>query len=91
MLHTVESRRDGSFKVADVSPQKVASTSRSRDRIVCLQFRDVLPVFCRAVAGFYTVMKVGAFEKAVEVIYAPVVLLVKSNFLRATSNRFRAS
>jgi len=30
-------------------------------------------------------MKVGAFEKAVEVIYAPVVLLVKSNFLRATS------
>ena len=31
------------------------------------------------IAGIHNVMKVGAFQKAVEVIYAPVVLLVKSN------------
>jgi hypothetical protein len=31
------------------------------------------------VAGIHNVLKVGAFQKAVEVIYAPVVLLVKSN------------
>ncbi|MFT5093779.1 MAG: hypothetical protein ACI93T_002609, partial [Porticoccaceae bacterium] len=60
-------------------PAKKDGTSRSRDRIVCLQFRDVLPVFCRAVVGIHNVMKIGAFEKAVEVIYAPVVLLVKGN------------
>ena len=31
------------------------------------------------IAGIHNVIKVGAFQKAVEVIYAPVVLLVKSN------------
>lgn len=31
------------------------------------------------VAGIHNVLKVGAFQKAVEVIYKPVVLLVKSN------------
>ncbi len=31
------------------------------------------------VAGIHNVLKVGAFQKAVEVIYAPIVLLVKSN------------
>ena len=31
------------------------------------------------IAGIHNVMKVGAFQKAVEVIYAPVVFLVKSN------------
>lgn len=31
------------------------------------------------VAGIHNVLKVRAFQKAVEVIYAPVVLLVKGN------------
>jgi hypothetical protein len=31
------------------------------------------------VAGIHNVMKIRIFEKAVEVIYAPVVLLVKSD------------
>ncbi len=31
------------------------------------------------VAGIHNVLKIRAFQKAVEVIYAPVVLLVKSN------------
>lgn len=31
------------------------------------------------VAGIHNVMKIRSFEKAVEVIYAPVVLLVKSD------------
>jgi hypothetical protein len=60
-------------------PSEKDGTSRCRDLIVCLQICDVLPVFCRAVAGIHNVMKIGAFEKGVEVIYAPVVLLVKRN------------
>ena len=32
-----------------------------------------------SVAGIHNVMKIGALQKAVEVIYAPVVLLVKSS------------
>lgn len=31
------------------------------------------------IAGLHKIVKIGAFQKAVEVIYAPVVLLVKGN------------
>jgi hypothetical protein len=31
------------------------------------------------IAGLHKIAKIGAFQKAVEVIYAPVVLLVKGN------------
>jgi hypothetical protein len=54
--------------------QKIAATALCVFGFITLYLLSAGPV-----AGIHNVMKVGAFQKVVEVIYAPVVLLVKSN------------
>ena len=54
--------------------EKIAATTLSACGFLAFYLLSAGPV-----AGIYNVMKVGAFRKAVEVIYKPIVLLVKSN------------
>lgn len=54
--------------------QKIAATALSVFGFLVFYLLSAGPV-----AGIHNVLKVRAFQRAVEVIYAPVVLLVKSN------------
>ena len=54
--------------------QKMAATS-----LCVFGFLTFYLLSAGPVAGIHNVLKVRGFQKAVEVIYAPVVLLVKSN------------
>ena len=54
--------------------QRIVATALCVFGFLTLYFLSAGPV-----AGIHNVLKIRAFQKAVEVIYAPVVLLVKSN------------
>lgn len=55
--------------------QRLAATALSVFGFVTFYLLSAGPV-----AGIHNVMEVGGFQKAVEVIYKPVVLLAKSHF-----------
>lgn len=68
----------------DIDSQDASSTPTRREKIAAISlsvcgFLAFYLLSAGPVAGIHNVLKVGAFQKAVEVIYAPVVLLVKSN------------
>jgi hypothetical protein len=60
--------------------QKMAATSLCVFGFLVFYLLSAGPV-----AGIHNVMKIGAFQRAIEIIYAPVVLLVKSNIEPFTS------
>lgn len=68
----------------DIDSQDASNTPTRREKIAATSlsvcgFLAFYLLSAGPVAGIHNVLKVGAFQKAVEVIYAPVVLLVKSN------------
>tara|TARA_R110002072_G_scaffold287242_2_gene452717 strand:+ start:53297 stop:53620 length:324 start_codon:yes stop_codon:yes gene_type:complete len=65
-----------------VADSEVSATRQQRFAATALCVCGFLTFYLLSagpVAGIHNVLKVRAFQKAVEVIYAPVVLLVKSN------------
>jgi hypothetical protein len=69
-----EARADTAESIPATRRQKITAAALSVFGFLAFYLLSAGPI-----AGIHNVFKVRAFQKAVEVIYAPVVLLVKSN------------